>query len=175
MSQLIKRQGDGFALVEDRFTLVADDEPIPEGDVIISLARYLAEGEGLNTNSRQVGVRIEPHESVEDLAYDLAGVPVVALNFAKFRDGRPYSAARLLRERLGFVGELRAVGDVLREQALFLDRCGFDSLVPADGSTAQAWADAVARYRHVYQRGADARATAADERAVAIAGANHGL
>ncbi|MGI8839217.1 MAG: DUF934 domain-containing protein, partial [Caulobacteraceae bacterium] len=83
-----------------------------------------------------------------------------ALEFSKFRDGRPYSAARLLRERLAYAGEVRAVGDVLVEQAGFLVRCGFDAFAPADGATAAQWTRAASRFRHVYQRAADQRAPA---------------
>jgi uncharacterized protein (DUF934 family) len=175
MSQLIKFQAGRFAEAADRFTHVADDEPVPEGDVLISLARFQAEGEALANDGRLVGVRLEPHEAIEDLAYDLPTLPVVALNFVKFRDGRPFTAARLLRERFKFTGELRAVGDVLREQALFMVRCGFDAFAPADGSTAGQWAAATRRYRHVYQRGADARPAAFEERAGQAVGAEYAL
>jgi uncharacterized protein (DUF934 family) len=173
MSQLIRLEAGRFAPGGDRFTLVADDEGAPEGDIIISLTRYQAEGEALAVGGRLVGVRVEPHEAVEDLAYDLPTLPVVALNFAKFRDGRPYSSARLLRERFGFTGEVRAIGDVLREQAHMMVRCGFDSFVPADGSSTQDWAAASSRFRHVYQHAADGRDAAFDERAKL--GADHGL
>ena len=114
---------------------------------------------------RQVGVRLAPDEAVEVLAYDLARIPLVALSFPKFRDGRPFSAARILRERLGFAGELRAVGDVLLEQAKFMIRCGFDAFEPADGSRADQWTAAARRFRHVYQRAADGAAPAFIERA----------
>ncbi len=106
---------------------------------------------------RRVGVRLQPSDAVEVLAYDLPRLAVVELVFAKFRDGRPYSAARLLRERYAYAGEVRAVGEVLREQAQFMLRCGFDAFVPADGSTPAQWLAATRRYRHVYQRAADAR------------------
>jgi uncharacterized protein (DUF934 family) len=154
----------GFTLVEDPFTRVTDDWAIPKGDVIISLTRFQAEGEGLLAEGRKVGVMIDSHEEVEALAYDLPRISVVALNFPKFGDGRAYTNARLLRERFGFKGEVRAVGDVLREQALFMVRTGFDAFEPADGSTPEAWEAAVERYRHVYQRGADARSPAYMER-----------
>ncbi|HEY2662637.1 MAG TPA: DUF934 domain-containing protein [Caulobacteraceae bacterium] len=175
MSQLIRLEDGRFYAADDRFTLVADDEPVPEGDVIVSLNRFQAEGEALASACRLVGVRLEPHEAVEDLAYDLPTIPVVALNFAKFRDGRPYTSARLLRERFGYAGEVRAMGDVLREQALFMVRCGFDSFVPADDSSSQQWTEATRRYRHVYQRAADVREPAFEERALAGVGDDHGL
>jgi uncharacterized protein (DUF934 family) len=110
--------------------------------VILSLARFQAEGEILLSNSRRVGVRVEADQEVEALAYDLPRIAVVALAFPKYRDGRAYTSARLLRERLGFTGEVRAVGDVLQEQAGFMVRCGFDAFEPADGATPEAWTKA---------------------------------
>ena len=156
---------DGHMLpVEDPFTYVADDQDIPQGDVIVSLTRFEAEGDRLLSEGRAVGVRLRSDEEAEVLAYDLPRVAVVALEFPKFRDGRAYTNARILRERLGFKGELRAVGDVLREQAHFMLRCGFDAFEPADGSSAQQWQSVTQRFRHVYQRAADARAPAFVER-----------
>jgi uncharacterized protein (DUF934 family) len=164
MPTRIKLQDGVFTLDDDPFTAVTDDEPVPQGDVIISLTRFQAEGDRLLAEGRAVGVRIESNETVETLAYDLPRIAVVALAFPKYRDGRNYTSARLLRDRLGFTGEVRAVGEVLREQAGFLARCGVDAFVPADGSSAEQWATAVARHRHVYQRAADSRAPAFAER-----------
>ena len=172
MPKLIKLRGDAFAWEDDRFTLVGDEDPIPSGDVVMSLKRFMAEGEALLAG-RAVGVRLSPDDAVEDLAYDLPRLAVVELAFAKFRDGRPYSAARLLRERYGYGGEIRAVGEVLREQAQFMLRCGFDAFEPADGSTPADWLKATRRYRHVYQRGADERAPIYVERTAA--GVDHGV
>ncbi|WP_091737986.1 DUF934 domain-containing protein [Phenylobacterium immobile] len=164
MPTRIKLTDGVFTLEDDPFTAVLDDEPVPQGDVIISLARFQAEGERLLAEGRSIGVRIESNEAVETLAYDLPRIAVVALVFPKYRDGRNYTSAHLLRERLGFKGEIRAVGEVLREQAGFMARCGVDAFVVADGSTAEEWARAVARHRHVYQRAADSRAPAFAER-----------
>jgi uncharacterized protein (DUF934 family) len=158
-------KADGaFSLVEDPFTAVGDEQSIPPGDVIISLTRFQAEGEALLGEGRAVGVRLESHEEVEALAYDLPQIAVVALAFPKFGDGRAYSYARLLRERFHFKGEVRAVGDVLREQAGYMVRCGFDAFEPADGSTLADWERATQRYRHVYQRSSDGRPAAFEER-----------
>ena len=90
---------------------------------------------------------------------------MVALAFPKYRDGRAYTSARLLRERFAYQGQVRAVGDVLREQAGFMVRCGFDAFDPADGATPDVWSKAARRYRHVYQRAADDRTPAFEERA----------
>jgi uncharacterized protein (DUF934 family) len=165
MPTRIKLTADGYmAPVEDPFTDVADDQDIPRGDVILSLTRFQAEGDRLLSEGRAVGVRLKSDEEVEVLAYDLPRLAVVALEFPKFRDGRQYSNARLLRERYGYKGEVRAVGDVLREQAGFMRRCGFDAFEPADGSGAQQWQAATQRFRHVYQRAADGREPAFAER-----------
>jgi uncharacterized protein (DUF934 family) len=161
MPTLISRRA---AAVADSFTMVADDQDIPSGDVILSLTRFQAEGDRLIGEGRKVGVRLESHEAVESLAYDLPRIALVALAFPKFRDGRAYTSARLLRERYAFTGEIRAVGDVLREQAVFMVRCGIDAFEPADGSSPEAWDRAAGRYRHVYQAAADGRAPAFTER-----------
>jgi uncharacterized protein (DUF934 family) len=164
MPTLIRLQDGAFALAEDPFTFVADDQEIPAGDVILSLARFQTDGEGLLGEGRQVGVRVESHEAVEDLAYDLPRIAVVALAFPKFGDGRAYTSVRLLRERFHFKGEVRAVGDVLREQAGYMARCGFTAFEPADGSSLEDWARASQRFRHVYQRSSDGRPAAFEER-----------
>jgi len=113
---------------------------------------------------RSVGVRLAPDEAPEALVLDLPKLALVALAFPKFRDGRAYSSARILRERLGFVRELRAVGDVLLEMAPSLIRCGFDAFAPADASGPDDWTGAGRRFRHVYQRAADGRVPAFAER-----------
>jgi len=164
MPTFISLTDGAFALAEDPFTAVADDQPIPPGDVIISLTRFQTEGEGLLGEGRQVGVRLESDEEVEALAYDLPQIAVVALAFPKFGDGRAYTSARLLRERFQFKGDVRAVGDVLREQAGYMVRCGFDAFEPADGSTVEVWERAAHRFRHVYQRASDGRAAAFEAR-----------
>lgn len=156
---------DGRASVaEDPFTFVDDDTPLPQGDVVISLTRFQADGDRLLGEGRKVGVKLNSDEAVEDLAYDLPRIAVVALDFPKFRDGRAFSGARLLRERFDYKGQVRAVGDVLREQAAFMLRCGFDAFEPADGAGAQEWEAATRRHRHVYQRAADTRAPAYEVR-----------
>lgn len=164
MPTLIRWREGRAEPVEDAFTHVADDQDLPPGDVIVSLTRFQTDGERLLGEGRKVGVRLESHEEAEALAYDLPRLSVVALDFPKYRDGRAYTNARLLRERLGYTGEVRAVGDVLREQAGFMVRVGFDAFEPADGAGSQEWHAAARRYRHVYQRAADARAPAFAER-----------
>ena len=164
MPTLIKLQGGRMVLANDAFTHVDDDQDLPPGDVIISLTRFQADGDRLLGEGRSVGVRLEAGEEAEALAYDLPRLALVALAFPKFRDGRQYSNARILRERYGFKGEIRAVGDVLREQAGFMIRCGIDAFEPADGSGPEQWEHVTHRFRHVYQRAADGRIPAFVER-----------
>lgn len=171
MPKLIRWTGQRAEAAEDPFTAVDDEEPVPPGDVIISLQRFQSEGRRLLDQGRKVGVRIEPNEPVEDLEADLPRLSVVALAFPKFLQGQAYSSARILRERYDYQGEVRAVGDVLREQARFMVRCGIDAFEPADGSSAEDWTHVVGRFRHVYQRASDGREPAFAERG----GRAHGL
>jgi uncharacterized protein (DUF934 family) len=166
MPTLIRLTGGEFVETQNAFVSVADEDAIPlGGGVILSLARFQTEGAALLDDGRAVGVRIEPAERVEDLAYDLPRLALIALAFPKFRDGRAYSTAAILRERLGFKGEICAVGDVLREQAFEMVRCGFTAFAVADGSTAEQWAKAAGAFRYVYQAAADDRQAAFLQRA----------
>ena len=152
------------AAVEDAFTHVQDEDALPlEGGVILSLDRFKSEAATLP--NRPLGVRLEPGQAVEDLAPYISAVSVIALVFPKFRDGRAFSSATLLRERMGYQGEIRAVGEVLREQANFMVRCGFDAFEPSDGSTPEDLARKIGGFRHVYQAAADGRPPAYLERA----------
>ena len=167
MPKLISRDGPtGFTEAADPFAPLADDTALEAdvADVIVSVARFHADGEALLADGRRVGVPLNPDHAVEDLAYDQPPLALVALEFSRFRDGRPYSAAMLLRGRYGFAGEVRAVGEVLRDQAFEMARCGFDAFEPADGSTSEQWAGAALRFRHVYQAAADGRTPAYRER-----------
>jgi uncharacterized protein (DUF934 family) len=161
---LIKWRDGAAQAAEDPFTFVGDDQVTPPGDIIVTLLRFQAEGAFLAGQCRTLGVRLGVADAPEDLAKHLDRLAVIELEFPKFRDGRPYSAARILRERMGFKGELRAVGDVLREQAFQMVRCGFDTFQAADGSTLEDWTAAARRFRHVYQRAADGREPAFAER-----------
>lgn len=164
MPTLIKLADGRFSNVENFFTDVADEDEIPAGPVILSLTRFQAEGDALVTAGRSVGVRLQTDEAVEDLAYDLPRLALVAVVFPKFRDGRTFTTATLLRERFAYAGEVRAVGDVLTQQANFMVRTGFDAFAPADGATPEQWAKAAGLFRHVYQRAADHRPPAFEER-----------
>lgn len=105
--------------------------------------------------SNATAVRLEPGEDARALIPHLDRLSLIEIAFPTFRDGRGYSAARILREA-GYSGTLRAEGDVLVDQISFMKRCGFDSFAPAKPLNDAAVADALARYDNVYQRAADA-------------------
>jgi phosphoadenosine phosphosulfate reductase len=114
--------------VEDGFVRLADDAAIPEGAaVLVSLARYRAERAALLALGTPVGIVIEPGADWSDIVADLPRLAVVAADLPKFADGRAFSVGRLLRERDGFAGELRAIGDFFLDQIPLLKRVGFDA------------------------------------------------
>ncbi|MEO0410598.1 MAG: DUF934 domain-containing protein [Pseudomonadota bacterium] len=105
--------------------------------------------------AQALGVRLSPGTKVEELASRLDQIALIDVDFPAYTDGRGYSQARVLREHMGFQGELRAIGDVLIDQLRFMQRCGFDVAVLADHvdpSDAQA---ALERYGVWYQPAAD--------------------
>lgn len=134
MPRLIK---DG-AIVEDRWTLLREPASLvdlpPEIPVIVPFSLWKSEREALAARG-QVGVWLKPDDDPGALARDLASLPLIAVEFPKFTDGRGYSTAKLLRDKYGFAGELRAIGDVLRDQLYYMHQCGFDAFaVRADRS-----------------------------------------
>ena len=135
------------------------------GPVIVSAERFAEEADVLLSGGRKVGVRLRSEEGVEALAGDLPRLSLVALEFPKFTDGRAFTSAVLLRERFGFAGEIRAVGQVLREQASEMVRCGINAFEPSDGSGPDEWQAVLSRVRRVYQTSADGRTPAFAERA----------
>jgi uncharacterized protein (DUF934 family) len=99
-------------------------------------------------------VRLEPDDDARALLPHLGRIALIEIAFPKFRDGRGYSSARILREA-GYTGELRAEGDVLVDQIGFMRRCGFDSFAPARPLDMAAVERALTRFDHVYQPAAD--------------------
>jgi uncharacterized protein (DUF934 family) len=148
-------------LAPDPWIAVSDDAELPTtGAVIVSLTRFRAEREALLARGAPLGVRLQSGELAKEIGKDAKQLGLVALEFPSFRDGRAYSTARLLRERYGFAGELRAVGNVLRDQFLFMDRCGFDAFEVADEKAVDDWRKAIAEFTVFYQTATDGRAPA---------------
>ena len=132
--------------------------------ILISAARFLGDPETLSRRVGGTGVIWPNNRDVDDLVPYLDRLAVVALVFPTFRDGRAYSQARLLRERYGFRGELRATGQVLRDQFVFMLRAGFDAFEVKKASDAEAFTNTAKRYSVFYQPTGDGRLTALHRR-----------
>ena len=149
-------------LVQDTFVDASGAETIPPaGPVIVSLAQWQSQRDALLARGTPLGLRLHSDQSPEVIADDVQHFALIALEFPKFRDGRAYSYARLLRERYGFKGELRAVGDVLMEQVFFMVRTGFDAFdLQQSPDPVAAFQTALQDFTVWYQPTGDGRPTA---------------
>jgi uncharacterized protein (DUF934 family) len=152
-------------IIEDAFVRWADETaPVPDGAaVIVPHARLLAEP-GLLNRAAPTGVDWPNNRDVSELTPFVDRLALIALKFPTFKDGRAYSQARILREQLGFSGELRATGNVLRDQFLFMLRAGFDSFEVTKEADAAAFPEVIRRYSVFYQPTGDGRRTARSAR-----------
>lgn len=153
------------ALVEDTFQNIADDEPMPANGTIVSLARFARERDALLARNAPLGVRLKSEELPESLGDDVHRLSVVVLEFPKFRDGRAFSWARMLRTRLGFEGEIRGSGAFLYDQIAFMARVGFTGFEVRENFTLDQFERALGEMTSVYQPSADGRPTIRDLRA----------
>ena len=156
-----------MALIRDRKLAVDNwltlelgaDGALPEvpaaGDVIVPLASWKADGAELAIRSGRVGVWLAGDDEPAALREDFGRIDVVAVRFGSFTDGRGYSTARLLRERYGWRGELRAIGDIQRDQLFYLARCGFDAFTLPEGADVDAALAAYRDFSEAYQTAVD--------------------
>ena len=159
---------DGFRT--DPYVVLSDDADLPEdGGAIVSLERFRRDRDKLIARNMPIGVRLRSDQSPEQLGEDVHRLSLVALEFPKFRDGRAFSWARLLRTRLHFTGEIRAMGDFLYDQIAYQRRVGFDAWDLPDGFAAETFQRALSEITEAYQPSADRRRTIA-----ALRGARRG-
>lgn len=145
-------------LTDDLWIRLGDEDTAPEScDIIVTLNRWQEERERLTARPGRLGIRLAPDQPPHLIADDLAFFALVALEFPAFKDGRAYSHARVLRQRYGYTGEIRATGDVLRDQLLFMIRCGFDTFEVAGNLTPKVWNEALSEFTAFYQPAADGR------------------
>ena len=157
-------KADAFS--PDPWVSLGDEAALPEGaPAIVSFERWQNERETLVKRNAPLGIRLRSDQPPKLVLEDLDRFAVIALEFPRFGDGRAYSYARLLRERYGFRGELRAVGNVLRDQALFMRRCGFDAFEVAEGTPIEGWRESLGEISVFYQPTDDGRAAAPGLRA----------
>lgn len=162
MTRLIK----SGAYAEDAYARVADDAPLPDGAVMVSLARFQKDREALLARNTPVGIQLQSSENPETLGADVNHFSLIALEFPKFRDGRAFSWARMLRTRLGFTGEIRAVGDFLYDQVNYQHRVGFDAWEVPDHFTIEMFQQALTEMTNVYQPSTDGKKTIRELRAM---------
>ena len=152
-------------IAADLFVHVPDGAELPgDGAILVPAARFLEDPQALLARPGKLGVIWPNNRDIDDLVPYLDRLAAVALVFPSFRDGRAYSQARLLRERYAFEGELRATGQVLRDQFVFMLRAGFDAFEVKKDSDAAAFASTVKRYSVFYQPTGDGRVTALHRR-----------
>jgi uncharacterized protein (DUF934 family) len=152
-------------IVEDNFAPAADWEALPDAPVIVSLKRFLAERDHFLAGGRPFGVRLESGESPQSLQPYLGKLAVVVLHIPAFRDGRAFSAARLLRTRLDYKGEIRVTGHFLLDQIAFYTRVGVDAFDVAPNISVADIQTALHEISDVYQPSVDGRVTIRDLRA----------
>jgi uncharacterized protein (DUF934 family) len=166
VSKLLKFSKEaGGAFAADGFTPLSDDAPLPEGAVLVSLTRFEKEREALLARNTPIGVQLKASESPEKLGPDVNRLSLVVLEFPTHRDGRAFSWARMLRTRLGFTGEVRAVGAFIYDQINYQHRVGFDAWSVPDDFTIEQFQRALSEMTNVYQPSADGRKTIRDLRA----------
>jgi len=151
MARILRADG---SLVEDEWLRIEADsgaDSLPEGQLLLPLALCLEHPGALRSRPGARGVWLASGDDPETLLPFLGELQVIAIDFPQFTDGRGYSSARILRERLGWTGELRAIGDVLRDQLFLMRRCGFDSFALRPDRDAGAAIGALQDFRHGYQ------------------------
>lgn len=151
----------GNTVVADEFVHLVDDAEFPaDGAVLLPAERFLKDPAAALSRNGKTGVIWPNNRDIDELLPYLDQLAAIALVFPIFRDGRAYSQARLLRERHTFKGELRATGQVLRDQFMFMLRAGFDAFEVKKDKDAQVFADVAKRFSVFYQPTGDGRVTA---------------
>ncbi len=155
----------GGRVVADNFTRIEDGAELPaSGNILVPAARFLADHAEYAGRDGAVGVIWPNDKNIAELAPHLDRLALIVLVFPGYRDGRAYSQARLLRERYGYRGELRATGQVLRDQFLIMLRAGFDEFDIVKEADAAAFEEAAKRYTVFFQPTGDGRMTVARSR-----------
>jgi len=160
------------ALQPNNWRFVGDDAAVPADEpVTVSLKRWQAEAEILRGRNALVGVRLKNDEPALALGEDVHRLALIEVEFPKFTDGRAFSQARILRDKLGYKGELRGVGTILRDQYLYMTRCGIDAVELPDDKPIDGYLAALKEFSAWYQPASDGRPTVLELRHPANANA----
>ncbi len=148
-------------VISNPWQRIDDDASLPAaGDVIVSLARWSEAAATLAQHAGRIGIRVDSDADIDTLAGNLPALDLIVLEFATFVDGRHYSNAVRLRSFYAFSGELRAAGDVQRDQLNYLQRCGFDAFEVADDVDVADFLRGADEFSGVYQYALDHRTPA---------------
>jgi uncharacterized protein (DUF934 family) len=152
-------------IAQDTWRALSDeDSVIGNGPIIISFERWRDSRDALKRHNGPLGIRMKSDQPPALIADDIDRFDLIALEFPTLQDGRAFSYARLLRERYGFKGDLRAVGDVYKDQLFFMQRCGFSSFELPAGRDPQDAMGALKTFSFVYAPAADGTAPASRRR-----------
>jgi len=158
MSKIIKNGqivDDGWQVLKLSEGETPESVSLPNGSALLPLAVWLARKTEILATGNPVGVWLDSSEGPEAIADDLAHFALIGVNFPKFADGRGYSSARLLRERYGYKGEIRAIGDVLQDQLFYMKRCGIDAFAVREDKDIEAALAGLNVFSDAYQAAVD--------------------
>ena len=158
MSKIIKNDrivDDAWQVLKLAEGETAETVVLPETPAMLPLAVWLARKTEILATGNPVGVWLDSSEGPEAIADDLAHFALIGVNFPKFADGRGYSSARLLRERYGYKGEIRAIGDVLQDQLFYMKRCGIDAFAVREDKDIEAALAGLNVFSDAYQAAVD--------------------
>lgn len=143
-------------VVDDVWAFVDDGHELsPGGCLTVSLGRFLSEHDVLVARNRSIGVRLAVSDDPALLAAHLDKIHVIELQFPKYTDGRALSQAQLLRRRFGYKGEIRAIGQVLRDQLRLMIRCGFDAMIVDEADAEAVYDFSAQEFSEFYQAASD--------------------
>lgn len=156
----------GRRTIADSWQHIDDADPLPAtGAVTISWTRWLAERDAIERTPAELGVRIANSVTTAEIGAEAGRFGLIAVAFPNFGDGRAFSQARVLRSQYGFRGEIRATGNVLRDQLQFMERCGIDAFEVPERAIAEDWFAALTEFDLFYQPAEDNRPWIARQRA----------
>jgi len=146
-------------IIVDSWTFLDDDDEIPEyGKIVVSFGRLKSHFDMLVRRDDELGVALNNDTDAHELAPCIDKLSLIALHFPAFTDGRAYSQARIITTQLNYTAELRAIGNVLADQGVFMARCGFDAFEIDDRQPPHLWVRIANTMSLAYQRGYKARA-----------------
>ena len=139
-------------VISDDWIKIDDNSETGEcARIIVSRHHLQRDWMDLHKSDFKLGVELEVTDAVEEIADYLPRLELIVLNFGAFADGRAFSQARLLRQRMAYRGDIRAQGDILRDQLSFMQRCGFTQFRLADGEEVELALNAFSDISHSYQ------------------------